>query len=136
MVAVATAADLKARYPEFTAVDNALVGLVIAEAAPMVDDGWEPSDQKPGIIALAAHLLNMEGWPKRAVLPEGSPIPATAGRQVLMRKVGDVTTQYAQSSSTTGGGGSTGLLSSLGLTPYGIRFRQLLKLNAPAIALV
>lgn len=134
MVAVATAADLKARYPEFTPVDNGLVTLVIAEAAPMVDDGWEVSDQKPGILALAAHLLSMEGWPKRAGLPAGSPVPATAGRQVLMRKVGDVTTQYAQSGGA--GSGSSGLVSSLTLTPYGNRFRQLLKLNAPAIALV
>lgn len=134
MVATASAADLKARYPEFTNVDNALVTLVIAEAAPMVDDGWEPSDQKPGIIALAAHLLSMEGWPKRAVLPAGSPVPATAGRQVLMRKVGDVTTQYAQSGGSADG--SSGLISQLTLTPYGNRFRQLLKLNAPAIALV
>lgn len=133
MVATASAADLKARYPEFTPVDDALVTLVIAEAAPMVDDGWEVWDQKPGIIALAAHLLSMEGWPKRASNPTGS-IPASAGRQVLMRKVGDVTTQYAQSGGSADG--SSGLLSSLTMTPYGNRFRQLLKLNAPAIALV
>lgn len=135
MVATASAADLKARYPEFTPVNDDLVNLVIAEAAPMVDDGWETQDQKPGIIALAAHLLSMEGWPKRAALPAGSPVPATAGRQVLMRKVGDVTTQYAQTGATAGSG-SSGLISQLTLTPYGIRFRQLLKLNAPAIALV
>ena len=135
MVATASAADLKARYPEFTPVDDALITLVIAEAAPMIDDGWEVSDQKPGILALAAHLLSMEGWPKRSALPAGSPVPATAGRQVLMRKVGDVTTQYAQTGSASGGGPS-GLLSQLTLTPYGNRFRQLLKLNAPAIALV
>lgn len=134
MVTIPSAADLKTRYPEFTPVDDALVTAVIEEASHMVDDGWELNDQKPGILALAAHLLAMEGWPARATLPPGTPIPPGAGQQVLMRKVGDVTVQYAQTASGSGSGGS-GLLD-LALTAYGRRFAQLMKLNAPAIGLV
>jgi hypothetical protein len=135
MVATPSAADVKARYPEFTGVSDALITSVIAEASPMVDDEWHEPDQKPAIMAFTAHLLAMEGYPARASLPAGSPLPASAGREIVMRKVGDVTTQYAQASSGAESA-STGLLGSLALTVYGRRFAQLLKLNAPAIGLV
>ena len=142
MVNVPTASEVKARYPEFSGVSDALVTMVIAEASPMVDDEWVETDQKPAIMAFTAHLLSMEGYPARALLPAGAPLPASAGREIVMRKVGDVTTQYAQASrqyaqaSSGAKGASSGLLGSLALTVYGRRFAQLLKLNAPAIGLV
>ena len=129
MVHVPTASEVKTRYPEFSGVADALVSSVIAEASPMVDDDWVETDQKPAIMAFTAHLLSLEGYPKRT---DGAPLPPSAGREVIMRKVGDVTTQYAQTAGATG----SGLLSSLSLTVYGRRFAQLLKLNAPAIGLV
>lgn len=135
MVQTPSAAEFKARYPEFAPVSDSLVTSVIAEASPMVDDDWVETDQKPAIMALTAHLLSMEGWPARAALPAGAPLPKGTGQQMIMRKVGDVTTQYAQTVGV-GSGSSSGLLSALALTPYGNRFRQLLKLNAPAIAVV
>lgn len=133
MVDTPSAAEIKARYPEFTGVADATIMLVLAEGLPMVDDGWELSDQKPALMAFTAHLLSLEGYPARAANSQ-APLPAGAGREVIMRKVGDVTTQYAQGSSA--GGSGTSLTSSLGLTVYGRRFAQLLKLNAPAIGLV
>lgn len=131
-VQVPTASDLKARYPEFTGVADATVTAVIAEASPMVDEGWETSDQKPAIMAFTAHLLAMEGYPQRSTNVQ-APIKASVGREVLSRKVGDVSTQYAQTNPVSA---SAGLTSQLSLTPYGRRFLQLLKLNAPAIGLV
>lgn len=137
MIPKPLAADLKARYPEFVPVADVLIAAVIDEAYWMVDEGWEVSDRTPGILALTAHLLAMEGWPDRASLGVGAPIPPGAGKEVLMRKVGDVTVQYGSSGSGgSSGGGGVGLLSGLALTPYGRRFAQLLKLNAPAIGLV
>lgn len=133
MVDTPSAAEIKARYPEFTGVADATIMLVLAEGLPMVDDGWELSDQKPALMAFTAHLLSLEGYPARAANAQ-APLPAGAGREILMRRVGDVTTQYAQASSS--GGSGSGLTSSLGLTVYGRRFAQLLKLNAPAIGLV
>lgn len=132
MVATPSAAEFKARYPEFTGVSDDIVTALVAEASPMVDDDWVETDQKPAIMAFTAHLLSLEGYPARAANAQ-APLPAGAGREVIMRKVGDVTTQYAQTGST---GRGSGLLSSLGLTVYGRRFAQLLKLNAPAIGLV
>lgn len=133
MVATPSAAEFKERYPEFTGVGDGLVTALIAEASPMVDDDWVETDQKPAIMAFTAHLLSLEGYPARAANAQ-APLPASAGREVIMRKVGDVTTQYAQTGSTGGSGSS--LTASLGLTVYGRRFAQLLKLNAPAIGLV
>lgn len=135
MVATPSAAEFKTRYPEFTGVSDDLITTMFVEASSMVDDGWHEPDQKPALLALTAHLLSMEGYPARAALPAGSPIPASAGRVVLVRKVGDVTTQYAQTGSSMTSG-SAGLLGSLALTVYGRRFAQLLKLNAPAIGVV
>lgn len=131
MVDIPTSANFKARYPEFAALSDGLVDAFIAEASNMVDDDWETSDQKPAIMALAAHLAFMEGYPARL---SGSFDPGTSSREMLMRRVGDVTVQYAQTDSTNSSGG--GLLSSLGSSAYGQRFKQLLKLNAPAIGLV
>lgn len=129
---VPTASDLKERYPEFTGVANGTVTAIIAEASGMVDEDWVTTDQKPAIMAFAAHLLSMEGYPNRTNVQ--APLKPGVGREVLARKVGDVSTQYAQT--TSAAGSSSGLLSQLGLTPYGRRFAQLLKLNAPAIGLV
>lgn len=132
-VQVPTASELKTRYPEFTGVADATVTAIIAEASPMVDEGWETTDQKPAIMAFTAHLLSMEGYPARSANVQ-APLKPGVGREVLARKVGDVSTQYAQTAS--GSGSPSGLMSQLPLTPYGRRFSQLLKLNAPAIGLV
>ena len=133
MVDVPSAAEIKARYPEFTGVADATILLMLAEGLPMVDEGWQLADQKPALMAFTAHLLSLEGYPARVTNPQ-APVPAGAGREVLLRKVGDVTTQYARTRAAGGSGNS--LQSSLALTRYGQRFAQLLKLNAPAIGVV
>lgn len=135
MVAVPTAADLKTRYPEFTGVSDELINMLIPEALTYVDDDWVTTDQKPAILAFTAHQLSLEGYPKRTLNPGGFN-PGTSGRQILSRKVGDVSTTYAQSSGTGGDGAGSSLLTSLGNTVYGQRFAQLLALNVPAIGLV
>ncbi len=131
MVDVPSAAEFKTRYPEFTGVSDGLVTLITAEALNMVDDDWVLSDQKPALMAFTAHLLSLEGYPSRSVDPT-APLPVGAGREIIMRRVGDVTTQYAQGAAS----GTGGFIASLNLTIYGRRFAQLLKLNAPAIGLV
>ena len=134
MVAVPTAADLKARYPEFIGVADALIALVMNECN-LVDDDWETGDQKPAILAFTAHQLSMEGYPKKATNVGGFN-PGTVGRQITSRKVGDVSTTYAQTTTGGGSGGGTHLAASLGTTTYGQRFLQLLELNVPAVWLV
>ena len=135
MIPMPSAADLKARYPEFAPVSDVIVEAVLLEASGMVDEGWIETDQKPGIVALAAHFLSMEGWPRRASGGGADPGPINGGREVVMRKVGDVTTQFASGSgsgSSSGGDATSDYL----LTAYGRSFLRLLKLNSILIGLV
>lgn len=133
MVATATAAQLKARYPEFDGVGDAVVDAVIAEAAVMVDDEWEEGDQLPAILALSAHYLFLEGWPGRLTAP-ASFNPATSGQAVTAHRVGEVSVQYG--SGAAGSASGVGLLATLSNSVYGQRFANLLKLNAPHVGLV
>lgn len=129
MVQIPTETELKSRYPEFDPVDGTIVNEFISEASRTVDDTWEEADQKPAIMALAAHLMALEGWPKRATNPNAFN-PFTTGREMAGRKVGDVSVQFATSKQSSSG---SGLFSTFNNTVYGQRFATLLKLNAPAI---
>lgn len=127
-----TSADLKARYPEFTQVPDPTVTLIIEEVSPMVDDGWEVSDQKPGVLALAAHVLSREGYPARAGAGGGTFDPTA--RPVVNRKVGDVSVTYGRTDGGAAEGASNGY--NYKSTVYGQTFLRLLRLNVPSVALV
>lgn len=130
-----TAADFKARYPEFAAVSDTLIGLQIAEASNFLDEDWRDVDQKPAIMSLVAHLLTIEGYPDR--LNGGSVFdPGLSHRSMKSRSVGDVSVSYGDGSGAGGSGGSGSLLSTLDTTVYGQRFAQYMKLNVPTIGLV
>ncbi|MCO5085149.1 MAG: DUF4054 domain-containing protein [Mesorhizobium sp.] len=124
-----TAADLKARFPEFTAVSNTLIDLILAEAIPQVGESWLERDRRPATLYLAAHLLAMEGEPGRTLRGASG---ATAGTGPVKRfKVGDVETEFAGNGTSAGGGAS-----SFASTEYGLRFLDLMRRNFPAVAVV
>lgn len=56
-----TSAQLKARYSEFSTVADATVDAFIAEAESAVSADWVERDYQPGIIAMAAHRMSVEG---------------------------------------------------------------------------
>lgn len=56
-----TATQLKARYPKFASVADATVDAVIADALRSVDNTWVEGDYQPAIMALAAHMMVLEG---------------------------------------------------------------------------
>lgn len=56
-----TATQLKQRYPKFAAVLDATVDAVIADAMRSVDNTWVEGDYQPAIMALAAHMMVLEG---------------------------------------------------------------------------
>lgn len=124
-----TAADLKQRFPEFTAVSDTLVNLILAEASAQVGETWVERDRKPATLYLAAHLLAMEGEPGRSA---GSTSGGVTG-PVKRRKVGDVETEFAGFGRTdTNGRTDTGYE----MTTYGRQFLRLLRLNFPAVVVV
>lgn len=121
------ATELKARFPEFTAVSDTLVDLILAEAQAQVGETWYERDRKPATLYLAAHMLAMEGEPSRSAGGTGG---GTSG-PVRRRKVGDVETEFAGFGSSSGGGSSA---SDYGLTAYGRLYFDLLRKNFPAVA--
>lgn len=124
-----TAADLKARFSEFTTVSDTLVNLILAEAQAQVGETWLERDRKPATLYLAAHLLTMEGEPGRTATGQSG----AATGPVRRRKVGDVEMEFATP-------GATGRYAqaSIGLdgTAYGQQFLRLQRLNFPAVAVV
>lgn len=133
MIPVPAASDLKSRYPEFTGVADTVINAIISEVNGMVDDGWEVSDQKPGVLALAAHVLSREGYPARAGAGGGTFDPTA--RPVLARKVGDVSVTYGRTDGGSDeGGGASGY--NFKSTVYGQTFLRLMRLNVAAVGLV
>ena len=56
-----TPADLKARYPAFTAVADSAVQIWIDDAMLTVTTGWLEDDYRPAIMSMAAHNMAGEG---------------------------------------------------------------------------
>lgn len=56
-----TAADLKAAFPAFAAVDDAPVDYWLTRAGRTVDQSWPDEDGPHAQMLLAAHLLTQQG---------------------------------------------------------------------------
>jgi hypothetical protein len=123
-----TPGTFKARFPEFSAVSNDLVTLVLNEAFDHVGDTWLERDRARAQMLLAAHTLTMEGEPTRTNTGAGVGLSGAVKR----RKVGDVETEFAGVGG--GAGGSAG--SGYSATVYGQQFLALMRKNFPAIAAV
>lgn len=126
------------RYPEFAGVPEALRGLVLADAAEMVDVTWRTADQVPAVLAYAAHLLAMEGEPARsaAVAAGGTSTAAGALGAVKRIKVGDVETEFSGAPAASAGGASGGSDMWLAASAYGQTFLRLRRRNFPAVAVI
>lgn len=68
---VPTAADLKTRYPAFTAVVDATVDYWINDGLRFVTDAWGADDYAVGLMAYAAHNMALQGLGTAAVSGAG-----------------------------------------------------------------
>lgn len=142
MVSVPTSENLKARYPEFTSVNDARVTLFIEEATQSVDDTWIENDQSPAIMSLACHLMSLEGEPSASSgAGEGSDPSNTNfkdGRFLKSRQVGDTKNEWAESASAVAAGQMSATASQAGYrsTTYGAKFLKLMKLNHSGMRVV
>jgi hypothetical protein len=116
-----TAAELKARLPAFSSVDDTMVNTVIAEISRFVDETWDETDYKTAAMYLAAHYMAREG------LIGGQAAGGVTG-PLVSESFGDASRTFASPSS------STASLDALELqtTIYGKRFAELRKLNRGA----
>ena len=121
---VPTAADLKVRYPEFDAVSDDLVTLVMTEAAGTVSTSWLERDYAPAIMLLTAHMLVTEGAVERAA---GKKTTVTSTGPIKSKTIGEVSVTYAGAGA--GAGSAAGDLSGLSATEYGKRFLALRRAN-------
>ena len=141
-VALPSAATFKARYPVFTTVGDALVGLVLAEAQRDVSDAWITGDQQTALMLSAAHTLASEGYPvgSGATAPDGAggDVPNPSGQIVSAVQVGDVRTSFAKDGGL--GGSVEGGVSASGYawssTIYGQRYMALLRRSFPAVMVI
>lgn len=132
-----TAATFKARYPEFTNVTDALVGLVLDEAISEVSDSWCDTYRAKAQMLLTAHLLSLEGEPSRSnAIASGniSDLQNAQSGSVSSMKVGDVSVTYSGSAATTSGNAGDGGFFSK--THYGQRFYELKRANFTTIMVV
>ncbi len=120
-----TAADFKARFPEFAPVADSLINLVIDESEREVSSGWEEDDRRPALLYLVAHKLTLEGEPARSVgIAAGSGSQINITGPMTRRKVGDVEVQFAGAGSSAGGGSGngSGYSSAFDATAYGRQY--------------
>lgn len=124
-----TAADVKARFPEFVPVSDALINLLLEEAIPQVGETWVERDRKPATLYLVAHMLAMEGEPGRTNTGNG----IGSSGPMRRRKVGDTEVEFAAyGGNLRGGTTATGFAA----TSYGQQYLRLMRLNFPAIGVV
>lgn len=126
-----TPASFKARFPNFSEVDNAYIQLLLDDAILRFGDGWYERDRALAQMLWVAHVLASEGLGDGA--GGGSGGGATTG-PVKRRKVGDVEVEFAGMSASSSGGGALG--DYLGGTMYGRQLLLLMRLNFPAITVV
>ena len=119
-----TATIFKARHPEFTAVPDALVNLVLAEAINDVGETWYERDRARAQMLLTAHKLTMEGEPGRSNAGAGAVVNGTVKRS----KVGDVEVEFSDA--------VTGMQSGFRASIYGQQFESLMRKNFPPVAAV
>lgn len=134
-----TATEFKTRYPEFSAVGDATVNAMIAEAELQVGSTWIEDDRRPAVMALAAHWMVLEGEPTRTT-SGGSTGGGTSTSEAATYTVGDVTTKIESGSgtttSTTTSTGSVFTGVAYTSTIYGQRYLQLLRRSFPAVVVV
>lgn len=130
---IPTLSDFRTKFPTFAGVADATVNDAIQEASASVDQSWIEADYQPAILYLSAHILALNGALFDA-LRMGAIGGVIAAGQISEAKVGDAQVKLSSS------GGASGIAiearTGLSETPYGRRYRELLRRNQPAIALV
>lgn len=127
-----TSSEFKTRYPAFAGVADAIVDDVLSEAAGRVGDDWITTDQRPAMMAWAAHSLTMEGFGAQSVTV-GSQTLQIAG-EVDRITVDDVTTSFG--GKTRANVSVTAKDDPLSETPFGRRFLEIRRRNSPGVAVI
>ncbi|MFE0754169.1 DUF4054 domain-containing protein [Inquilinus sp. NPDC058860] len=116
-------ADLKARFPDFATVADAIVQAALSEAALQIGDDWaSEADARLGRLLLAAHVLTLDG--------QGSGAEAAAAAAGGFRRMRSGALELERPDTADAGPGA------LDSTGYGRRFLELMRRNVPAVTVV
>lgn len=132
MTTTPTAAEFKDRYPAFSAVGDAIVDDVMAEASSRVGASWIEADKRPAMMAYAAHALTLEGWGSPSV-SVGEASMQVAG-EVDQIRVGDVHASFG--GKTRAEVSMTARDDLLAETAYGRRFIEIRKRNSIGVMII
>lgn len=120
-----TYAQFITRFPIFgntTKWPQAVVELVLAEAAGNIDNSWVSNDYQPAIMYQTAHLLSTDNSEANTDPEVGAPVVLSGESFAGMSR------SYA-----TVQGGSLSQSEMWGTTVYGRRYLDLLRKNKPAV---
>lgn len=120
-----TAANLKARFPEFASVSDAIVTEAIQEASGMVDQSWMEDDYQIAIMLAACHIMALEG---RGTGPDSK---SNSGYAASFQTI-----KSGQLTLTRGNASAYGDGSWWGSTRYGRRFWYYLRRNRAGMRVV
>jgi hypothetical protein len=132
--ATPSAAEFKARYPEFSAVADASVTAVITDAEGEAGATWIEADRRPAVMALSAHWLATQGFLHAQAGAGGVAVPVAG--PLRSSKVGDVEESYGVAAKAGGGASKDASASDLDATPYGQRFMALRRRSFPSALVV
>lgn len=124
-----TAAEFKARFPEFAVVADALIDAAIAEAGEAVGDRWPDAGRLIGHRLYAAHILAVEGEPERsAEITAAAAAGETAShsaRDVSSVRIGDTAWTYGNANGAKQYATSAPIVENLAATRYGRQFKEI-----------
>lgn len=112
-----TPADLKLRYSDFDALDDAVIQYWLTDAERGVDESWLEADYAPALIALAAHNLALGGLGVQASATADLP-PGIVGM-----RIGTLGLNFDSAVTKAKAEGTWGA------TRYGVEYLRLLRLN-------
>lgn len=129
---VPTPAEFKTRFPIFTDSDDALIQMLLNEAATNVSTSWIESDYQPAILYLTAHLLATDNSEEGADV--GSGVGGDGQGQIASEHWGPISISYRAPQYPRLG--ESFFDQYYGTTSYGRRYLFLIRRNFPAIAVV
>jgi len=121
---VPTLEIFRARFPIFADKEDAVIQMIIAEAASRIGETWIEADYQPAILYLSAHMLATDNSGAGEAVNVGD-----GANGVTAESFGGMSITYGKASSSS----SSELEAEYGRTSYGRRFLGLLRANFPAI---
>lgn len=112
-----TPQTLQLRYPAFAGVDDAVIQYWLDDAVRSVDESWAEGDFQPARMALAAHMMAMQGLGAS----EGAALRLPAGVTRFRSGAMDVQVSDSVAIAATKGGYEA--------TRYGQEYLQILRRN-------